>query len=209
MRTLIRKLAGLLGIRWVIARVSDVANGRLGAGLAALYWSLVGLKTWTSVFVGMASAALLSLGYAHAAEVLGTFAGVGVLLGLLDKAWRTPHVPEALANLALYRFLAARSAGITTTLAAALAWTRSTGCAELAVAGLPITCAAMSSVLLVVTAACAYLGLVNEAFEAKPPTPPHKPDFFDGPPSAVAVALVTLLPVIASMLVGFALVVGK
>lgn len=198
MRGLIWKLARPLGIRWLLARIDDAANGRLGPSWRAVYWGLAGVKTWTSAVVGVAALALSALGGLREGAVLAAVATVGVSAGLLDKAWRAPHVPSALANSTAYRLLAQYSAELTTALVAALAWTQSAACHELVVAGLRVSCATQATVLLVLACAAGYLGLLDASFAARAPLPPSARDVFRNLPppaagAAVAVVLALLL----------------
>lgn len=196
-RRLAWKLAKPLGIRWVLAQIDAAANGRLGPTWRSIYWSLAGAKTWTGVVAGVVALTLGALGSTHAAEVVAAMAGVAITAGLLDKAWRSPHVPVALERLSIYRVLAANSAGITTALVAALGWVQSSACHAVVIAGTTITCAVMSTVLLCLAAACAYLGLLDASFAARAPLPPSAAAAFRRfPPSGplAAALLVALVP---------------
>lgn len=199
MRGLLWKLARPLGIRWVLARIDDAANGRLGPAWRSAYWGLAGVKTWTSAVVGIAALALLALGATREIEWLLAAAAVGVSAGLLDRAWRAPYVPAPLANSTVYRLLAQWSAELTTALVAALAWTQSGACHELVAAGLRLSCATQTTVLLVLACAAGYLGLLDASLAARAPLPPTARDVFRNlpPPSAgAAVALALVLPLV-------------
>lgn len=193
MRGLVWKLARPLGIRWVLARIDDAANGRLGPAWREFYWGLAGVKTWTSAVFGIAALALVALGGGQEGLVLGSVAAVGVTAGLLDKAWRAPHVPARLASSTVYRLLAQWSPELTAGLVAALAWTQSPACHELALFGLRLSCAMQATALLVLACAAGYLGLLDASFAARAPLPPTARDVFRNlPPTGGAAAVVAM-----------------
>lgn len=178
MKGLIAKLAQRMGIKWVLGILDAAANGRMGPAWRSAYWGLAGVKTWVSAVVGIAALALMALGATRELGWLVLAAGVGVTGGLLDKAWRQPHVPGALATSGIYRLLTQYSAEITTALVMALAWTQSGSCHELALAGLRLGCSAQATVLLVLACSAAYLGLLDASFAARAPLPPTARDVF-------------------------------
>lgn len=172
-RSLVWKLARPLGVRMVLGWLDDAASGRKGSDLHRAYWALAGWKTRTSVIVGIVAAILAALGHAQASSALTIVAGVGVSAGLLDRAWRAPHVPDSLRDHPIYRFLAGNSAGLTAGLLAALAWAQSSACQPLAQIGdLVLTCAALHQVLLALACGCGYLGLWDAAAAAPSPVSP-------------------------------------
>lgn len=96
-----RKLLTLLAKFLAGGLVRDIAEGKRGPRLKAIYWRLAGRKTYTG-FLLAALAGGMALADPTLAEqvapVLGTIAAVLVSAGLLDRGWRSAPPPVALSQ---------------------------------------------------------------------------------------------------------------
>lgn len=161
---LAKALSGFVGLDWVLARIRDAAEGRLGQGAKAAYWFLAGAKTWSGFGLAIAAGAFEAIGEHQWAVWVGAAAGVLISAGLVDKAWRA-DIPAVIAQSGLYRFLAGNSAGLSALLATAFA-----GLEHMAATDPHYAVAA--KVVLALAALGVQLGLVDAAWRSKPPVVP-------------------------------------
>ena len=90
---LLLTIALKLGLAWLGSWIRGVAEGKQGTRLQAWYLALQGLKTWTGLILGAATAVMVYLTEPVLLDwVTGTLAALLLSAGLLDKAWRTPPV---------------------------------------------------------------------------------------------------------------------
>ena len=165
---MIRKLVGgvakNIGIKFLLSKIRDAAEGKLGPRAKAIYWWLVGVKTWSGLILAGVSVGLEALGYHEWALGLGVAAGVAIQAGVLDKAWRA-EIPAWLMQSTLYRFLADNSAGLTSLLAMAFLASQQEAAAD-------PRYGVLAKVVIVAAALGAQLGLVDVAWRTQPPAIP-------------------------------------
>lgn len=156
------KVARKIGLKLLLSKVRDAADGKLGPVWKARYWWLAGKKTWTGVVVAIAAAVAVGLGYSEVAVGIGSIAVLAVEAGVLDKAWRT-EIPPELTNSAAFKFLAAHSADLATILGLVAAGLND--CATQA-------CHYGQITLTVVGIGLVQLGLLSASWKSKPPEKP-------------------------------------
>ena len=167
---MIRKIALKLGLAWLGSWIRGVAEGKQGTRLQAWYLALQGLKTWTGLILGAATAVMVYLTEPVLLDwVTGTLAALLLSAGLLDKAWRTP--PVKVTESKAYRY--AREHALDIGAAITVASSYLIACDD-QIAGyllrVGLTCAGGIRILGCVGAVLAWLGL--EATSAEPPKAP-------------------------------------
>lgn len=145
---------------WFITRwIRACAEGNHGPRLQGAYWWLAGKKTWTAFVMVIGGVGVAAAGYpAEAAWACVLISGPLLSAGLLDRAWRSQGVPDALAQSAPFRFLAAHSGVLTGLCALILGWT-TTYHPDPAAIGTEV----------VVGAVLAHVGLIDAAWRTAPP----------------------------------------
>lgn len=158
------KIALALGIKWLLAQVRAVAEGKYGPGAQNAYLWTIGKKRWWSVAMGTITAVLAAFGLNEWAAGAGVVAGVLMSAGVLDSSWRAPGAPDWLKQFAWYRWTEAHAEVVTGAFAFLLA---PGGYFEVFCHG--PRCDRFALVLLIIAAMGVHLGLLPAAWRARPP----------------------------------------
>jgi hypothetical protein len=91
-----------MGARWLLGGVfREIAEGKKGPKLRAIYWKVAGQKTRIAAVLGLLFAGLAAFDPALATRIAPTAAlviGLGVTVGLVDAGWRSAKPPAEWAE---------------------------------------------------------------------------------------------------------------
>ena len=167
------KLLRWFGERFFGSLVRQVADGKYGLQLRALYWGCAGRKTAISIALGVGAFCALGLGLdPELAETFGWAAGLLASVGLLDKAVRSAGRPKWLTDSGAYRLATEYAGTLAAVLSAGLTWTISSACHPLVAWSISLECATQGTVLTGVILVLVYLGILDGAMLARAPIPP-------------------------------------
>ena len=167
------KLLRWFGERFFGSLVRQVADGKYGLQLRALYWGCAGRKTAISIALGVGAFCALGLGLdPELAETFGWAAGLLASVGLLDKAVRSAGRPKWLTDSGAYRLATEYAGTLAAVLSAGLTWTISSACHPLVAWSISLECATQGTVLTGAILLLVYLGILDGAMLARAPIPP-------------------------------------
>lgn len=162
---LVASAASKVGVSFVLGRIRDAAEGRLGPVWQKRYETASAAAPWTGLAFTIATVVLLTLGMNEEAAYVGSAAGILVAAGVLNKAYLT-EIPSVLQENRFYKLLV--SWAPTTTIVLGAVWAGLEACTD-------PSCARQRMAVLVLAAVFAKLGFTNAALQAKPPTPSTDP----------------------------------
>jgi hypothetical protein len=161
----IAKAAAKVGVSWVLAQVRAAARGDYGPEWKARYQTASDLAPWTGFGFAIFTVGLAAGGQTEAALWVGSVTGVLIAAGVVNAAYLT-EMPVGLKNSAFYKQLVSW-APITTIVLTTL-WAGLEACTD-------PKCAKERTIVLILAAVAAKFGLVDAAWQAKPPAGPTAP----------------------------------
>lgn len=154
-----------LGVKFIQAKMREIAEGKWGPQWQATYEWTIGKKTvWGFILLVLT----LSAGYLGDQKLVTWFGTAGttlVLLGLTDKSWRG-ETPDWFLNSKFYQFLGAHGADIGTLLF--FVSMKLDACNE-PFEWLATNCALWSRALIVVSGLLVYFNIIPPTWKTRPP----------------------------------------
>lgn len=164
---LVAKTATKVGISWVLGIIKGAAKGDYGPVWKARYDTASELAPWTGFGFCVITVALVASGQTELAGYVGVATGVLVAAGIVNAAYLS-EMPRALKDSPVYQKLV--SWAPTTTLLLTTLWAGLEACTD-------PQCAKERLWVGILAAVAAKFGLVDAAWQAKPPKPTLPPTY--------------------------------